>query len=532
MNLRNLSIIRERFTQRILPKNPSRFRWWTWDRESTIRIVSVTLVMALAAGIRVWGLNQIGFNTDEAVYSGQAAAIAQIPVLKNIFPVFRAHPLLFQFLLALLFNFGVSDLAARLLAVAIGVATVFILYRLGSLLYGESTGLLAALILAVMPYHVVVSRQVLLDGPMVLCSTLTLYLLARYALTGNPIWLHAAGIGMGLTFLAKETGLILIGSVYSFFALSREIFVHIRDLIISFVLMVLMILPFPLSLWLAGGSKIGQQYLIWQLFRRPNHPWDFYLTTVPGEIGLLVIIIAIAGLLLLWSERTWREKLLILWIFVPVVFFQIWPTKGYQYLLAIAPPLALLASRTLIRWLWIETPAFGNKRLSTTWVRALVGGILIVTLLSASWQTIQPATTGAFVAGTGGVPGGREAGEWIQKNIPGQATLLTIGPSMANILQFYGQRKALGISVSPNPLHRNPAYEPIRNPDSEIRSNNIQYLVWDSYSAGRSSFFSKRLLELVARFNGRVVFTQTVSVTLEDGTKVDKPVIIVYSVHP
>jgi len=303
-------------------------------------------------------------------------------------------------------------------------------------------------------------------------------------------------------------------------------------LIISFVLMVLMILPFPLSLWLAGGSKIGQQYLIWQLFRRPNHPWDFYITTVPGEIGLLVIIIAIAGLLLLWSERTWREKLLILWIFVPVVFFQIWPTKGYQYLLAIAPPFALLASRTLIRWLWIETPAFGNKRLSTTWVRALVGGILIVTLLSASWQTIQPATTGAFVAGTGGVPGGREAGEWIQKNIPGQATLLTIGPSMANILQFYGQRKALGISVSPNPLHRNPAYEPIRNPDSEIRSNNIQYLVWDSYSAGRSSFFSKRLLELVARFNGRVVFTQTVSVTLEDGTKVDKPVIIVYSVHP
>jgi hypothetical protein len=217
---------------------------------------------------------------------------------------------------------------------------------------------------------------------------------------------------------------------------------------------------------------------------------------------------------------------------VPVVFFQIWPTKGYQYLLAIAPPLAILASRTLIRWLWIETPAFGRKRISTTWIRALVGGILIITLLSSSWQTIQPATTGVFIAGTGGVPGGREAGEWIQENIPGQATLLTIGPSMANILQFYGQRKALGLSVSPNPLHRNPAYESVNNPDSEIRTNNIQYLVWDSYSAGRSTFFSDRLLQLAARFNGRVVHTQTVTVTLEDGTKVDKPVIIIYMVHP
>jgi hypothetical protein len=534
MNLRNLNlaVLRERITQRIQPRYPTLARLWNRDRETTARIISVALVMCLAAGIRVWGLNQIGFNTDEAVYSGQAAAIAQIPVLKDIFPVFRAHPLLFQFLLALLFNFGVSDLAARLLAVAIGVATVFIVYRLGKLLYGEYTGILAALMLAVMPYHVVVSRQVLLDGPMVLCATLTLYLLARYALTGNPIWLHAAGIGMGLTFLAKETGLILIGSVYSFFALSRDIFVRIQDLIISFVLMVIMILPFPLSLWLAGGSKVGQQYLIWQLFRRPNHTWDFYLTTVPGQIGILVIILALAGLLLLWKERTWRERLLLLWIAVPVIFFQIWPTKGYQYLLAIAPPLTLLASRTLTRWLWIEGPALGDRRIGTTWIRALVGGILIITLLSSSWQTIQPATTGAFIAGTGGVPGGREAGEWIQKNIPGQATLLTIGPSMANILQFYGHRKALGLSVSPNPLHRNPSYEPVSNPDSDIRTNNIQYLVWDSYSAGRSAFFSDRLLELAARFNGRVVHTQTVGVTLEDGTKVEKPVIIIYVVHP
>lgn len=534
MNLRNLnlSVLRERITQHIQPRNSTLARLWSGDREAIARIISVTLVMCLAAGIRVWGLNQIGFNTDEAVYSGQAAAIAQVPVLREIFPVFRAHPLLFQFLLALLFNFGVSDLAARLLAVAIGVATVFIVYRLGSLLYGEYTGVLAALILAVMPYHVVVSRQVLLDGPMVLCSMLTLYLLARYALTGNPIWLHAAGIGLGLTFLAKETGIILIGAVYSFFALSRDIFVRLQDLIISFVLMVLMILPFPISLWLAGGSKVGQQYLIWQLFRRPNHTADFYLTTVPGQIGILVILIAIAGLLLLWKERSWRERLLLLWIAVPIVFFQIWPTKGYQYLLAIAPPFAILAGRTLIRWLWVQNPFSRNKQMSTTWIRALMGGILIITLLSSSWQTIQPATTGAFIAGTGGVPGGREAGEWIQENIPGEATLLTIGPSMANILQFYGQRKALGLSVSPNPLHRNPSYESINNPDSEIRTNNIQYLVWDSYSAGRSTFFSDRLLQLAARFNGRVVHTQTVTLTLEDGTKVEKPVIIIYMVHP
>ena len=532
MSLRKNSFIRAFLEQRKISRSQFWTRLWSLDRESVARITSVVFVMVLAAGIRLWGINQIGFNTDEAVYSGQAAAIAQVPVLKDIFPIFRAHPLLFQFVLALLFNFGISDLAARLLAVAVGVLTVYIVYRLGSLLYGENTGILAALILALMPYHVVVTRQVLLDGPLVLCSTLTLYLLARYALTGNPIWLHAAGIGMGLTFLAKETGIILLGSIYSFFALSREVPVRLQDLILSFALMVIMILPFPISLWLAGGSKIGQQYLIWQLFRRPNHTPDFYMTMVPGAIGILVILIALAGLLLLWRERTWREKLLIWWIIVPTVFFQIWPTKGFQYLLPIAPAVAVLASRTLIRWLWIEGLALGKRRINTFWIRVIAGGLMILLLLNSSWMAIQAPTTGVFIAGTGGVPGGREAGEWIKENLPSDSTLLTIGPSMANILQFYGQRKALGLSVSPNPLHRNPAYEPVNNPDFQIRSNNIQYVVWDSYSAGRSSFFSERLLDLTARFNGRVVHTQTVTVTLDDGTKVEKPVIIIYLVHP
>ena len=163
---------------------------------------------------------------------------------------------------------------------------------------------------------------------------------------------------------------------------------------------------------------------------------------------------------------------------------------------------------------------------------AIVGAVVILSLSFSSGQLIQPSTTGVFVAGTGGVPGGREAGEWVRDNIPEDATFLTIGPSMANILQFYGYRKAYGVSVSPNPLHRNPSYEPIHNADLLIRSNDVQYLVWDSYSAERSSFFSDRILQLAQRFNGRIVHTESVLVTLEDGTQTAKPVIIIYMVHP
>jgi hypothetical protein len=494
--------------------------------------LAVTIVFGAGIALRVWQINALGYNSDEAVYAGQAASIANDPKLTEFFPIFRAHPLLFQSILSVGYHFGASDLFARLVSAAVGVLTIYLVYELGKLLYGRKAGLLATLFVALMPYHVVVSRQVLLDGPMTLFATLTLYLLARFAASGRPAWLYAAGAAMGLTFLSKETSILLLGAIYAFFALSPEVRVRPRDLALSMVVMALVIAPFPLSLIFAGKTGTGGQYLAWQLFRRPNHDWTFYPTTVPEVIGPLIIVAAIAGLWLLRRESSWREKLLISWIVVPALFFQLWPVKGFQYLLPIAPPIAVLAGRTLGRWSPRLDMGILRRRISGPWLQPLAAGIVAITLLIPSWQRIQPSTSESFLAGSGGVPGGREAGEWVEQNVPEGAKFLTIGPSMANILQFYGYRKAYGLSVSPNPLHRNPAYEPVPNPDLLIRNSELQYVVWDAFSASRSSFFSDGILKYADRYNGRVVHTESVTVTTPDGQKAEKPVIIIYEVRP
>ena len=129
------------------------------------------------------------------------------------------------------------------------------------------------------------------------------------------------------------------------------------------------------------------------------------------------------------------------------------------------------------------------------------------------------------------MPGGREAGLWVRDNAPAGAELLSIGPSMANILQFYGHRKVLGLSVSPNPLHRNPAYTPVGNPDLLLRSGEVQYLVWDAYSASRSGYFEERLMTYVRRYGGSAVHTESVPVDTGRG-KALRPVIVVYEVRP
>ena len=63
-------------------------------------------------------------------------------------------------------------------------------------------------------------------------------------------------------------------------------------------------------------------------------------------------------------------------------------------------------------------------------------------------------------------------------------------------------------------------------------SGNLQYLVWDSFSATRTTFFSEGLLRFVKRYNGRAVHTESVTVTTPDGSTTVKPIIIIYEVRP
>jgi 4-amino-4-deoxy-L-arabinose transferase-like glycosyltransferase len=478
----------------------------------------VPLVAILAAGalLRLWQLDAVGFNSDEAVYAGQAASIAGDGRLSSLFPIFRAHPLLFQTLLSVMFTGGVSDVAARLMSVAFGLATIVVVHLLGARLYGRKVGLVAAALLAVMPYHVVVTRQVLLDGPETFFAVVALYCVARYCLDESGRWLCWAAAALGLAVLTKEVAVVLLVALLVFFVLRRDVHVPLRVALGGLGVLLAIVAAYPLSLLFSGRTTTGQNYLLWQLFRRANHTYWFYGETVPLAVGPAVLALAVAGLWFLRARASWREPLLLCWIVVPAVFFELWPVKGYQYLLPIAPALAVLAARAL-------------TRIAVPWQRLRVAAVLMTLLSLAvpSWLAVNPAPTATFLAGAGGVPGGREAGQWIEAALPKGSRLLTLGPSMANLVRFYGHRKAVALSVSTNPARRNPSYESVDNPDRELRDRDLQYIVWDAYSAARSPFFAKKLMGYVERYHGVALHTETITV---DGATI--PVIIVFEVRP
>ena len=238
----------------------------------------VVAIVALALVVRFMHLTALGFNSDEAVYSGQAGSLAGVGAFARSFSPFRAHPLLLQTTLALeyLALGHMSEYASRATVALLGVVTVFATYRVGRRMYGVPVGLAAALGLAIMPYHVFISRQVLLDVPAGLFVLLAFAALYRYDGVETRRWLYLAGALAGVACVIKETMVVFLPAavLYLFWEkLLRKI--RLRDGFVALVLMGMMLAPFVSTRFVFSGSSAGG-YIIYQLFRAPNHPiWYF-----------------------------------------------------------------------------------------------------------------------------------------------------------------------------------------------------------------------------------------------------------------
>jgi 4-amino-4-deoxy-L-arabinose transferase-like glycosyltransferase len=540
-----------------------------------VQAAPLGIILALGAVLRLIGIGRIGYNADEAVYASQGASIAGVQGFTALFPVFRAHPLLFQALLSIIYSQGVSDAGGRMLAAGFGVATIWVTYLIGRRVYGRRTGLMAAAILAAMPYHVVVTRQVLLDGPMVFFATATLYLAVRYVQDRDrPRWLFATMAMMGLTFLTKETSVLLLGGLVVYFLISPrvdlergEVWANLKTLLggirrrqkdrmlgaarallaslrqrywrtpalctaAAAGLFVVLMAILPLSVAMSGHKSTGQGYLAWQLFRRANHTYAFYAQVVPSAVGWAVVALVALAVLRLIRQTMRRQqwdpavKLALCWATVPIAAFEVYPVKGFQYLLPVAPVAAVLAAHQITSLPRLLRIAVGGRGPSATAVQAIVACGVIISLAWPSWAHINPTAKATFMAGSGGVPQGREAGQYIKANLPQGAAILTVGPSMANIIEWYSLHPASALSVSPNPLDRNPSYTAVDNPDRELREGRFPYLVWDAYSANRSPHFADKLMVLMRKYEGVPIKTFYIQVR---SSRV--PVIQIYEVR-
>ena len=199
-----------------------------------------------------------------------------------------------------------------------------------------------------MPYHVFISRQVLLDVPAGLVVLLAFAALYRYDGVETRRWLYLAGALAGVACVIKETMIIFFPAavLYLFWEkLLRKTPLARRDRRgrahgdacwrRSWA-------PGSCSVGLAGG------YIIYQLFRSPNHPAWYFPVVFWIFITPLAMLAVVGGIVLACMRRTRADKLLVSWLAVFGLFFQFWPTKLLPYAIILTPAMALVGARGVV----------------------------------------------------------------------------------------------------------------------------------------------------------------------------------------
>ncbi len=143
---------------------------------------------------------------------------------------FFLGPIYYYFMAPFLWLFNYNPVGPAIMVALFGIATVWLIYKVGKEFFGSSVGLIAAGLYAISPLVVNYSRSSWNPNPMPFFSLLTLYLIYK-ALKANSLKLFILsgflfGITMQLHYLALFLGIIIFAYILLFqFVYSKNNFI-------------------------------------------------------------------------------------------------------------------------------------------------------------------------------------------------------------------------------------------------------------------------------------------------------------------
>ena len=276
--------------------------------------------------------------------------------------------------------FGFHGLSLLLPQALVGILSVYMLYRLVRRAYGAWSGLLAALVLAVMPISVVTSRTNFPDPWLILTMLLAAWAVTRSVEEGSPGWLLLAGGLVGLGFNIKMLQILLVAPALVALYLSCSTLSWRRRLKhagLALVVAVVVSAPWVLAVELTpadrrpyvGGSTTnsvlelifsyngiarlwGQDF---SYFLGPPGPLRLFNDKLGAQVSWLLPLALIGALLAIVraprpseppQERPRRREALVLWtawLLPQLLYFSVSTFYHRYYLATMAPAVAALA---------------------------------------------------------------------------------------------------------------------------------------------------------------------------------------------
>ena len=420
-----------------------------WKRPGVAGALLVA-VLVLALGLRLkgvdWGLPFSFVNADESVVVPKAFGVAR----GGLNPQFFYYPSLFFYLVggvyllaapalwavqhanplamgSFVVDPGPYFLLARLVSVAAGTASVYLLYRLGREAFGRPAGLVAALFLAVAPLHVAYSHMAVTDVTATALSLLAFLLLLQAARGGGRRRLIAGAVVAGLATSTKYNlgALVLPATVAAVYACRGEVGRRVAAggraaLVWPRLLLARVYAPMLLA-FLVGSPFIvldpghflhdflRQNRIMdrgWLGFENVGNGFWYNLeTNLGGTFGVVLVVLAVAGLAWALWRHTAVDLLLAPYALAYFVYISTWKELADRYLLPILPLLLLLAVRLCLEALELRPAA---RRVAAPAV-AIVLAVALVAPLAGSL---------AFDRELSGGDTRERAKAWVESNVP------------------------------------------------------------------------------------------------------------------
>jgi hypothetical protein len=299
---------------------------------------------------------------------------------------------------------------ARALSAVCGAATVWVVYRTGVLLYNHRVGLVAALLLAMNPLHILHCHYATPDAAAVLLVTVGAHLLLRGALRDMPrdIIFGCAVIGLGASTKYYPAALLVNAALFPFCTRDGYRPAHVRTVLLGWAVAAgsfLLGTPYALLDFPAFRSRFS---VIYSHVAQPEAAgliprMGSALHHLAVGIGPLCILVLVIGAIRREASRMERY----LFSFPLVLFLMISPWKAVSphYLLPLFP------------FLFIGVAAVMDRiaRQFRPWIFPAGAA------LCAAWFVPNLVTTGVTLS----KPDTRlQASAWIQENVPPGSNIL------------------------------------------------------------------------------------------------------------
>lgn len=297
--------------------------------------IALGAILVTAFVLRIVYLGVGDATTDEALYSFRAIGIMDFDEAEDqTTPLewFDAHgipwwthisfhdhpPLVFLIQNVSMRIFGETPFGFRLPSAFLGIASVYLVFLLGRLLFSERAGIVTAAVLAVATNHVYISRIGLQESYVIFFILLALYFFLRGL--QKPKYLIVFGAAFGLGFLTKYITFVVVPIALSIALIFRRDIFRKRELWIGALATIILFSPviiYNVELYRARGhfdfqfSYIFRQFPeVWRIAPGKDigtfseRVINFFPTLAEVNSPLFLMLAGVALLLLLWRMRT------------------------------------------------------------------------------------------------------------------------------------------------------------------------------------------------------------------------------------